>query len=456
MHVIVAVLGDLGRSPRMQYHAQSLLDAGNTVSLVGYIGEDLVPALQKAPRDKLQVVRIGVPSPSFLRPILPIYFLWRIFSLTLWLSWALFVTVRRKPVADCLVLQNPPAVPLLLVSYIYCRTMGIFYGKRPGLVIDWHNLGYSMLNPGPFQKVACLYERFMAPLADGHLTVTKAMKNFLQDNMGISDNPNIKVLYDCPPAMFRMLSIQEQHQILTTLDQRFCAACPRSWYESKNPDTQTMFTENIGRNHVRSRTGRPALIVSSTSWTPDEDFGVLLDALVALDQRIQSEGSELKCMVVVTGKGPQKAMYEEKLSRLTLQHVAIATVWLDPADYPKLLACADVGVSLHTSTSGMDLPMKVLDMFGCEVPVCAINFACLSELVQDDVNGRIFETSNQLANLLWEHLSPLPDQVNAPIHSFGVLDRYSKQLQGRRLWSENWTANALTVITNAAPGGREQ
>jgi Cleft lip and palate transmembrane protein 1 (CLPTM1) len=38
-HVVVIVLGDLGRSPRMQYHANSLLEAGYSVSLVGYVGE---------------------------------------------------------------------------------------------------------------------------------------------------------------------------------------------------------------------------------------------------------------------------------------------------------------------------------------------------------------------------------------------------------------------------------
>ena len=141
MHVIVAVLGDLGRSPRMQYHAQSLLDAGHTVSLVGYSGEDLVPALQKFEGDRLRVIRFRVPAPKSLRKVLPVYFLWRILSLTACLSWALFVTVSKQPVADCLVLQNPPAVPLLFIAHLYCKAMAILHGKRPGLVIDWHNLG---------------------------------------------------------------------------------------------------------------------------------------------------------------------------------------------------------------------------------------------------------------------------------------------------------------------------
>ena len=65
-------------------------------------------------------------------------------------------------------------------------------------------------------------------------------------------------------------------------------------------------------------------------------------------------------VIAVTGKGPQKAFYEEKMQQLGLQHVAFRTLWLEASDYPLLLGSADLGICLHTSSSGLDLPMKVM------------------------------------------------------------------------------------------------
>lgn len=84
-----------------------------------------------------------------------------------------------------------------------------------------------------------------------------------------------------------------------------------------------------------------------------------------------------------------------------LLNVDIRTAWLTTEDYATLLAAADLGVSLHTSSSGVDLPMKVVDMFGAGLPVVGWGeFEAWPELVQEDVNGKGFNSSKQLTEKL--------------------------------------------------------
>ena len=316
------------------------------------------------------------------------------------------------------------------------------------MVIDWHNLGFSMLSHPMFSQMARIYEERMAPLATAHLCVTNAMKEFLMAQFFIPEE-RIAVVHDCPPALFQPLSCEDQHGLLVRLHDEICRGCPPAWYQSLDGTHQTLLTEKVGEQCLPRR-GRPALITSSTSWTPDEDFGILLETAIAMDHEISATESSLRVLFIVTGKGPQKEYYLERISKLNLQNVAIHTLWLEPADYPKLLACADLGISLHTSTSGIDLPMKVLDLFGCGVPVCALDFQCLSELVMDGSNGRTFTTSRELQEQLMKLLKPLGETTKslAP-HSFGDLATYSHFLQGRRRWSENWEQNAKPMLLKA-------
>ena len=74
--------------------------------------------------------------------------------------------------------------------------------------------------------------------------------------------------------------------------------------------------------------------------------------------------SDLTChlpdlICIITGKGPEKEHYCQVIRQRSWSRVTVITPWLEPEDYPKVLASADLGVSLHASSSGVDLPMKV-------------------------------------------------------------------------------------------------
>ena len=235
------------------------------------------------------------------------------------------------------------------------------------------------------------------------------MKEDLETNWGIS----ARVLYDRPPARFRPISGEEREELFS----RLAGEYPEFGQLSHN-------------------TG---VIVSSTSWTEDEDFGVLLSALV-LYEAVKEERPDLpELLVVITGKGPQKQFYLEKISRLSLTHVKIVTPWLALEDYPSMVASAHLGICLHTSSSGLDLPMKVVDMFGCRLPVAAIDFPALSELVVDGVNGHVFTNSQQLSEIIVEWFTNFPDigdeEFKQNIDEFRAVG-----------WDENWDSVALEIF----------
>ncbi len=146
-------------------------------------------------------------------------------------------------------------------------------------------------------------------------------------------------------------------------------------------------------------------MISSTSWTPDEDFGMLFNSFIRIEEKLdeisKKEKIKLKkILFIITGRGPQREYFMNKIKDTNFKYFDIKSIWLNSDDYPKILGSADLGVCLHYSSSGFDLPMKVVDMFAAELPVCAVYYPTIKELVEEKKNGFLFYDENGLVEVM--------------------------------------------------------
>jgi hypothetical protein len=169
-----------------------------------------------------------------------------------------------------------------------------------------------------------------------------------------------------------------------------------------------------------------ALVTNSTSWTPIEDFGILLAALVLLDKRIREQSPGWLGLLVANGKKALKgSLSTKKMSQLPLQHVAIQIV--AGADrLQKFVGMCRLRVSLHTSTSGWIYQWKSRALISLVAGSYLCHAECLSELVDDDVNGRVF-ISSQLADQMYS-LEPLAQSQLHGSHMFGRLGSTTREI----------------------------
>jgi beta-1,4-mannosyltransferase len=422
--VVVVVLGDLGRSPRMQYHAEALAEAGARVDVVAYSGSEVPPALCDHPRVRLLLSpsppRLGANRIGFIAGAA-----WRAVRQ----SSALLIALMRIPRPDLIVVQTPPALPSLPVVALAALL------RSTKWLIDWHNFGWSLvalrLSPGhPVVRFSRYFERVLGAAADGHLCVSKAMRDELGRQFGIE----AQVLYDRPAAAFVAARRIPRSRAIDALAVDL----------GLRPDEAAAWRER-----------RLKVLVSATSWSEDEDFDLLLEALrrVAADRTAASrrpareDALAPRILIVVTGRGPLRAAFEDKMGRQTTVEIRVRTGWLPQAAYARLLAAADMGLCLHRSSSGVDLPMKVADMLGAGLAVCALDYGpCLSEQIRDGENGLLFSSAADLADLFNSLLNDVPEEADR----LAMLGRGAQR--GSTTWADGWKVEAQPVFLRLLDG----
>lgn len=199
-HYVVFVLGDVGRSPRMQYHALSLSKLPNSrVTLAGLCGERCHSTI--ASQKNIHIYNIADEAWSWTNRLMRVHFITyvifavvKLFLQFFFLSYHMFRIVIWER-AEYLLVQNPPALPTLTIAWMITRLPFC----KCKLVVDWHNYGYTLMtlgndaNKGKLKRVIRwlaqmvykIVEIGFGRLGDAHLCVSEAFKKDLEKRFNI-------------------------------------------------------------------------------------------------------------------------------------------------------------------------------------------------------------------------------------------------------------------------------
>ncbi|MGH7125055.1 MAG: glycosyltransferase, partial [Stellaceae bacterium] len=399
--ILVLVQGELAQSPRMLNHAREMTAVGALVDVVGFAGVPLPPdlsgnlAIAVHAISRLGATRWrGLPRILFI-PAAALRALW----LTVRTGWLL---LRALPRPDAILVQNPPALPAAALAVLAARV------RSAAVIVDWHNLSAAMLTLrlGPehaLVRATERFERWLGGKAHASLCVSEALRQRVRGN--VRHGP-CAVLHDRPLRQPPAMTEAERVAILRRVSEALRVV--------------------IASGEDRA----PVVAVTSTSWSADEDTGMLLDALTTFS------GPPL--VLIATGLGPGRAAFEARARGLDCPGLRIVTGWLADDLYRDLLSAADLGISMHRSASGLDLPMKIVDMIAAGLPVLAYAYGpCLDELLPREQAAGLFTTAAELAESLGAALQDYPQ--------LSRLARIRDAMTALALpgWTEEWRRVAL-------------
>lgn len=95
----------------------------------------------------------------------------------------------------------------------------------------------------------------------------------MKDDLLKNHEITASTLYDRPPEQFKPISVNEKHELLMALGKDYPV------FVRNSSSNETILTRMNAAGDVELRPDRPGLLISSTSWTEDEDFSLLLKSL---------------------------------------------------------------------------------------------------------------------------------------------------------------------------------
>jgi beta-1,4-mannosyltransferase len=318
----------------MLAHALAAAEQGAIVDLVGYAGTPLPSCVAAHPRIEVHTIATGDAT----------LYIGAAIGRAAWRAARLIVAAMRCPPPDIVLVQTPPAIPGVLAARVVAGL------RRSRLVIDWHCFSDAVLArrlgiDAPGVRWLRTAELLLARGADAHLAVSGDLADVLRlrdrsfDASVVPDAPIERVPRLQPAERARLFDRLAADGVLTSCEAASIAAATT------------------------------ALLVAPTSWNGDDDFDALIEALTHYD------AAGALCppvLVLITGVGALRARFEATLRTREWQRVSVKTAWVAADDYPRLLAAADLGLSLHATLAGVDPPIKLTDMRGAGLPSCVL------------------------------------------------------------------------------------
>ena len=427
-----------------------------------------------------------------------------------WLIDVLFIDQCLISSDTCIFVQNPPAIPLLPFVKI------IRWWFQCRLIIDWHNIGTTLLkysefendrlhrslqhfiiakrnkqNPLPrisihFDIILFLYlcVELYCGNGDWNILVSNRMRLFLVDLYSLSvfdrlhyalymaSDSDLRVsqkFISCsgmkePSPAFVVFRDHPLHSKVAHLQK-----CIDSHRERNESDESCLdfLAESLQMNRNFSDI---FIVIMSCSWSNDDDIDFFYKMLEILYTSEANERVHKKCHFIVTGTGPRHSYFLEKINNSSIpalkrqehhhsaQHASafyisegLSSIYFNTYDtYMEAINRCHIGISVHRSSSMLDLPMKIIEYFTCGIPTLALYYPGIEEALRDDK-----QSSMQFG---WSAKNPaeMAAQIRRSIQSYVCSNdaHYSKVVENVRnaysnkanCWEERWNSTIAPLF----------